>query len=207
MLWIALVSIHNACNCVTIDCKAATIDYLNAHGTNLRKAKMSLVEHARQLHKILASTAYHHIMQSKLRGASIGSSIGTSCSIPWEDVQQGWFFSNLSIKLIKPIGKFKGKTPDALHTAPSQRTQTIDSHHKQNTKHNNDNDNTSQQMPCSYNKFLCSITHCSCTARPSHERLGRPMLGPLTDWHSSHSSVQSVSQIRKHVFFHIFPSE
>lgn len=98
------------CNCVTIDCKAATIDYLNAHGTNLQKAKMSLVERARQLHKILASTAYHNIMQSKLRGASIGSSISTSCSIPWEDVQQGWFFSNLSIKLIKPIGKFNGKT-------------------------------------------------------------------------------------------------
>lgn len=135
------------CNCVTIDCKAATIDYLNAHGTNLQKAKMSLVERARQLHKILASTAYHNIMQSKLRGASIGSSISTSSSIPWEDVQQGWL-ANLSIKLIKPMGKFNGKP--LMHSTLLQVKEL-----KQNT--------TMIMimiimMLCSYSKFLCRIT-------------------------------------------------
>lgn len=145
MLWIALVSTHNACNCVTIDCKAATIDYLNVHGINLQKAKMSLVKRARQLHKILASTAYYNIMQSKLRGASIGSSIGTSSGIPWEDVQQGWL-ANLSIKLIKPMGKFNGKT--LMHSTLLQVKEL-----KQNTTMI-----MIMMMLCSYSRFLCRIT-------------------------------------------------
>ena len=89
-------------------------------------------------------------------------------------------------------GKIQWENPDALRTAPSQRTQT-----KQNTTMI-----MIIMMLCSYSRFLCRIT--SQLYRPSHERLGRPMLGPLmTDWHSSVQSVQS--QIRKHVLSIVFP--
>ena len=171
--------------------KAATIDYLNAHGTNLRKAKMSLVEHARQLHKILASTAYHKILAVK-----------ASRCFDW---LLYWHFEQYSsgrcpARMVgksqhqthQTNGKIQWENPDALRTAPSQRTQT-----KQNTTMI-----MIIMMLCSYSRFLCRIT--SQLYRPSHERLGRPMLGPLmTDWHSSVQQVQS--QIRKHVLSIFFP--
>lgn len=191
MLWIALVSIHNAFNCVTIDCKAATIDYLNAHGTNLRKAKMSLVEHARQLHKILASTAYHKILAVK-----------ASRCFDW---LLYWHFEQYSsgrcpARMVgksqhqthQTNGKIQWENPDALRTAPSQRTQT---------KHNNDNDNNDAM-------FLQQIlvqNHLAAVQAKSRKAW------KANAWatHDGLAFISSISSItnKETRAFHIFPSE
>lgn len=162
-----MVSIHNACNCVTIDCKAATIDYLNAHGTNLRKAKMSLVEHARQLHKILASTAYHKILAVK-------ASRCFDWLLYWHFVQYSlgrcparMVFFKSQHQTHQTNRKIQGQKPLMHSTLLQVKELKQNSHHKQNTtmrtqtKHNNDNDNDNNDAANSYNKFLYRITHCS----------------------------------------------